>query len=346
MSDSLFPVRRTRRDFVKLGLLAVGGLALNSAVAADDAKPVTIGTGANTFTLDPAWGVLPKGMKYGLGCAIVADRNDNIIVTSRSQSPCVAVFGADGKLVETWSEDFAEKVGYRTSDVAGTAHGLYYSVEGKDEFLYFTENAPGKRVYKTDMKGKILYELGLVKKEGPAAQAFKFDNPTDVAVAANGDVYVVDGYGSQLVHRFDKNFKLIKTMGGPGKEHGKFNTCHGIWVSTIGKEPEIWIADRANGRIEIFDLALTYKRTIEGLKAPCCFYQHAGMIYVPELSSRVSVVDGSDKLVHLGDGTGVKDKGPEHFIAPHALTLDSKGNLYVVEWVGDGRVRKFKRNAV
>jgi len=326
---------------MKLGMLAVGGLALDSVVSADEAKPVTIGTGAHTFTLDAAWGKLPKGMNYGLGCAIVVDSKDNVYVTSRSQSPCVAVFSPDGKLAETWSEDFAAKVGYTTKDVVGTAHGLYWSPEGKEEFLYFTENAPGKRVYKTDLKGKILYEIGAVKKEGSTSQAFKFDNPTDVAVSANGDIYIVDGYGSQLVHRFDKNFKLIKTMGGPGKEHGKFNTCHGIWVSTIGKVPEIWIADRANGRIEIFDLELTYKRTIEGFKAPCCFYQHGGMIYVPELSSRVSIVDASDKASHLGDGSGVKEKGPQHFIAPHALTLDSKGNLYVVEWVGDGRVRKF-----
>ena len=73
-----------------------------------------------------------------------------------------------------------------------------------------------------------------------------------MAVAANGDIYVVDGYGSQKLHRFDKNFKLIKTIGGRGKENGKFNTCHGIWVSTLKKEPEIYIADRHNDRLEVF----------------------------------------------------------------------------------------------
>ena len=120
----------------------------------------------------------------------------------------------------------------------------------------------GARVYKTDLKGKVLYTLGHVEKESSTSQKFDFVNPTDVAVAANGDIYVVDGYGSQLFHRFDKNFKLIKTIGGPGKEHGKFNTCHGVWVSTLKKEPEIYVADRANNRVEIYSPELEYKRTL------------------------------------------------------------------------------------
>ena len=202
------------------------------------------------FTLDPKWGTLPEGMSYGFGCAIVVDSKDRIFVTSRSAKPCVAIFDASGKLLETWSQDFAEKIGYTTQQVAGTAHGLYWSKEPEGEFLYWTENAPGKRVYKTDMNGKVLYMLGAVKEEGSASQKFKFDNPTDVAVGKNGDIYIVDGYGSQLVHRFDKNFKLIKTMGGPGKEHGKFQTCHGIWARQNGKAEEIYIADRANNRLE------------------------------------------------------------------------------------------------
>jgi hypothetical protein len=90
----------------------------------------------------------------------------------------------------------------------------------------------------------------------------QWGNPTDVAVAPNGDIYVVNGYGSQLMHRFDKNFKLIKTIGGPGREHGRFNTCHGVWVGTLRKEPEVYVADRANNRVEVYSLDLSYLRTV------------------------------------------------------------------------------------
>jgi hypothetical protein len=252
-----------------------------------------------------------------------------------------------------------------TRQVADTAHGLYWNKEGNDEFLYWTENVAqgkdkksiGARVYKTDMKGKVLYTLGPGVKEGSTSQPFGFTNPTDVAVAPNGDIYVVDGYGNQKVHRFDKNFKLIRTIGGrtPRAElskpvaqrtHGLFNTCHGVWVSTLGKEPELYIADRHNDRIEVFSLEMDYKRTVGDIRMPCCFYQHEGHLYVPELGARVSIYGGDDKPVaRLGDGKGFEKeiaRHPDKFAAPHALTVDSRGDLYVIEWVSFGRPRKFK----
>ncbi|MBS0208318.1 MAG: twin-arginine translocation signal domain-containing protein [Planctomycetes bacterium] len=348
MSDKyLFPRRLTRRDFLQTSAAAGAAWSLsNLAHAADGtAEPVKIGEGKWTYTLDPTWGQLPAGMKYGLGCAVVVDSQDRVYVTSRSVNPCVAIFDRDGKLLETWSNDFAEKVGYTAQQVASTAHGLYWSKEPDGEFFYFTENKPGSRVYKTDLSGKVLYEIGKEVKQGSASAPFEFVNPTDVAVAPNGDIYVVDGYGSQLVHRFDKNFKLIKTMGGPGTEHGKFKTCHGVWISTLGKEPEVYIADRTNGRLEVYSLDLDYKRTIPDMRAPCCFYQHAGHLYIPELGSRVTIIDANDKVVaHLGDGKGIKKEEipADKFTTPHAMTVDSQGNFYIVEWIDYGRVRKFR----
>ena len=351
-SEYLFPVRQTRRDFLAAAMagatLAVTGRPVRAA-AAD--KPVSIGSGSTTFALDETWGQLPDGMKYGLGCAVVVDSKDRVFVTSRSASPCVAIFDKEGKLLETWSKDFSEKVGFTPHQVQATAHGLYYSKESGGEFLYWTENIAGKigaRVYKTDLQGKVLYTLGNVASESDTSQKVGWTNPTDVAVATNGDLYVVDGYGSQKLYRFDKSFKHLKTIGGPGKEHGQFNTCHGVWVSTLRKEPELYVADRGNGRIEVFDLELTYKRTIPGFRAPCCFYQHDGLMYVPELGSRVSIIDADDKFVaKMGDGQGVKEADignhPDKFVHPHALTVASNGDLYVVEWVGNGRARKFKK---
>lgn len=354
----LFPKRLTRRDFVRMSAVGAAAayawpmLAAEALAAEESNAPVTIGEGKHTFTLDASWGRLPAGMNYGHGCAIVVDGKDRIIVTSRSKNPCVAIFDKAGQLLETWANDFAEKIGYDTSKVAATAHGLYWSKEGEHEYLYFTENAGpggiGKRVYKTELDGKVLYELGNVAKEGHAAQKFDFANPTDVAVAPNGDIYIVDGYGSQLVHQFDKNFKHKKTIGGKGTEHGKFNVCHGIWVNTLKQEPEVYIADRANNRLEVFSLDLEYKRTVGDVRLPCCFYQHDGHLYIPELGARVTVLDAEDKVVaRLGDGQGVPaaqiEKHPAKFAHPHALTLDSAGNLYILEWLPYGRVRKFAK---
>lgn len=363
MSEYLFPVRRTRREFLAQSAVAAGGawgaaawsVGQARAAAPGSAEPVRIGSGRWTYELVPDWGQLPAGMSYGFGCAIVVDGQDRVFVTSRSQNPCVAIFDRDGKLLETWSQELADQVGYTTQQIAATAHGLYWSREGNEEFLYWTENVAkggdgpklGARVYKTDLRGRVLYTLGNVERESSTSQKFDFTNPTDVAVAPNGDVYVVDGYGSQLVHRFDKNFKLIRTIGGRGKDHGQFNVCHGVWIRTLGEGPEVYIADRANNRLEVYSLELDYKRTVEGVRLPCCFYQHDGHVYVPELGARVSIFDAADKQVAmLGDGQGIKkeelDKHPEAFATPHALCVDSRGDLYVVEWLPYGRCRKFR----
>jgi hypothetical protein len=347
-NEYLFPRRLSRRDFLARTGLAAGALAWHGSSQANDSQPpVRLGGGSSTYELIEGWGDLPPGLKYGFGCAVVVDSQDRVFVTSRSTNPAVAIFDRDGKLLETWSQDFATKIGYTVDQVAQTAHGLYWSKEGSREYLYWTENAPGCRVIKTDLHGKVLFQMGKVAAESSAARPFKFDNPTDVAVAANGDVYVVDGYGSQLVHRFSKDFTLIKTIGGPGKEHGKFKTCHGVWIHTLGAEPEVYIADRHNDRIEVFSLDLEYKRTVQGdVRNPCCFYQQQGLLFIPDLASRVTILDAKDRLVaHLGDGKDVpgKEKNPATFAAPHALCVDSRGDLYVIEWVDFGRPRKFRR---
>ena len=360
-SDFLFPNRFTRRDFIKMGATAAAGMAVSGLQAAEDSKgSARLGSGANTYEAVEGWGQLPAGMKYGFGCGIVVDSKDRVYVTSRSTKPCVAVFDRDGKLMETWSNDFADKVGYQLDQVKDTAHCIYWSKEGRDEFLYFTENVStnkegpklGKRVYKTDLHGKILYVIGNVEKEDSTSQKFEWSNPTDVAVAPNGDIYVVDGYGSQRVSRFDKNFKHLKTIGSKGKEHGQFNICHGIWINTLNREPEVFIADRANGRIEVFSPELEYQRTLPvEVRNPCCFYQHKGQLFIPDLASRVTILDADGKLVaHLGDGRETDGKtakpdnktNPALFAAPHAMCVDSRGDLYVLEWVDFGRPRKFK----
>jgi hypothetical protein len=298
------------------------------------------------------------------------DSQDRVYVTSRSTNPCVAVFSREGKLLETWSKEFGN--GYTPEQVMATAHCVYWSQEGRDEFLYFTENsvrndpALGKRVYKTDLKGRVLYTLGNVDREDSTHQKFTWTNPTDVAVAPNGDIYIVDGYGSQIVSRFDRNFRHLKTIGGradakapkgPDAPHGTFNTCHGIWINTLKGEPEVYIADRANSRYEVYDLELNYRRTISGdfVRNPCCFYQHGGHFYVPDLGSLVVILDKNDQPVaRLGDGRTLpkedldrlkKEPSPDlgaYFATPHALCVDSQGSLYVLEWVPYGRVRKFR----
>ncbi len=368
MSEYLFPKRWSRRDFLGTAAVAAAGAAtlpcgnlIGDPAENEKKAPVRLGSGYHTYELDEAWGRLPAGMNYGFGCGVIVDRRDRVYVTSRSANPCVAIFDRDGKLQEMWGQEFADKVGLTTAEVADTAHCLYLSKENGHEYIYWTENIStnktgpktGARVYKTDLNGRILYQIGNVAKEGSNAQKFDWTNPTDVAVAPNHDIYVVDGYGSQRVTRFDKNFTALRTIGGHGKGDGEFNICHGVWISTLkGGEPEVYIADRTNGRVQVFDLALNHKRNLLGtVRNPCCFYQHKENLFIPDLASRLTILDAADQLVtHLGDGkeaNGLTSKpdsqtNPSLFAAPHSMCVDSKGSLYVVEWIPTGRPRKFK----
>jgi DNA-binding beta-propeller fold protein YncE len=359
MSECLFPHRLTRRDFLLATWaagLAAGPTSINVRAADAKVAPVKIGSGKYTYTLDERWGKLPTGLQFGYGCAVIADARDRVFVLTRSTNPTVAVFDKDGILLETWGTEFATRIGLQKPEqVLLTAYGLYWSKEGENEYLYWTENGDGPkrgprigaRVYKTDLNAKVLYTIGNVANESSTSQKFAFDSPTDVAVAPNGDIYVVDGYGSQLLHRFDKNFKLIKSVGGPGRGHGQFNTCHGVRVRTLGKEPELYVADRGNHRVEIYSLDLKYRRTIDGLRLPCCFAEHDSMLYVPEMAGRVTILDADDKIVARVGNPGefkVDDiaQHPDKFVAPHAVTLTSNGDLYVIEWLPFARPRKFR----
>src|SRR5437879_2939173 len=130
--EYLFPHRLSRRDFLKItGATAVAAATPSLLFAEETTPPVRIGSGAYTYEAVDGWGKLPAGMKYGFGCGVVVDSKDRVYVTSRSTNPAVAIFDRAGTLLETWSNDFAEKVGYTIDQVKDTAHCLYWSKEGK-----------------------------------------------------------------------------------------------------------------------------------------------------------------------------------------------------------------------
>mgnify|MGYP006165903311 CR=1 FL=1 len=116
-NEYLFPVRKTRRDFLAAGAaftLATSGLL---ALDKDESK------NSLKLEVDPTWGKLPSGMKFGLGCAVVVDGKDRIIVTSRSTNPCVAIFDIKGTLLETWDKDISSRIGYDQAQFNAGAEG-------------------------------------------------------------------------------------------------------------------------------------------------------------------------------------------------------------------------------
>lgn len=301
-----------------------------------------LGSGSHVYEWVEGWGKLPDGIKYGYTHGVVTDSKDRVYIHNRSKD-AVIVFDREGKFLNSWGAEFA-----------GGAHGMFLSNEGGTEYLYLAD--PDRHiVVKTTLDGKTVYTLGVPELPNvyPTPDKYK---PTDTAVAPNGDVYVCDGYGQSWVHQYDKNAKYIRSWGGKGKEAGQLDCPHGIWIDTRKSTPRVYVADRSNNRLQIFSLDGKHLAFVSGdFRLPCCFFQFKDEQVIPDLHSRVTIIDKDDKLIaHLGDNEGGWKKpgwpniAKEEikvglFSSPHAACVDSRGDIYVVEWISDGRVTKLAK---
>jgi DNA-binding beta-propeller fold protein YncE len=158
------------------------------------------------------------------------------------------------------------------------------------------------------------------------------------------------------VHKFDPNGKLLFSWGGPGTEPGQFNIVHNICTD---KDGYVYVADRENQRIQVFDSSGKYETQWINMAKPCGLYidgkengdgKSEQLMYVGELGAAISANEGApglgprvsiyslsgEVLARLGD-TGPGQE-PGKFIAPHGIALDSDGDIYVgeVSWTNTG----------
>jgi len=171
-----------------------------------------------------------------------------------------------------------------------------------------------------------------------------FHRCTHTALSPKGEIYVSDGYGNARVHKFDPGGRLLMSWGSSGTEPGQFNIAHNIATDDDGW---VYVADRENHRVQVFDGNGKYETQWNNLHRPCGLYCCRGKtptfvigelgpglavnLKAPNLGPRLSILDAKGKLIaRLGgkEGPGLE---PGKFIAPHGLALDSKGDIYVGE---------------
>ena len=221
---------------------------------------------------------------------------------------------------------------------------------------------PHGKAIKVSLDGDILVRL-----QTPSHPLYEGDKrflATSIAVdevrhGGRGDIWVADGYGASLVHRFNADGEHVLTIDGEDGPAGRFNCPHGIFIDRRKKEPELYIADRGNARIVVYGLDGGQRRVIEGfLTTPSNFAVAGDLLVVAELNARLTVLDRNDALVcHIGSNEEVVSrKGwpnavegkrlvrPELteglFNSPHGLATDADGNVYVSEWLIGGRFVK------
>jgi hypothetical protein len=353
----------TRRRFLAAAAAAPLSPVLLGLQDKAGTKAPVLGEGAYTYEAIHDWGQLPAHIKWGNTHGVVEDSQGNIhvhhTVHATSESPdSMVVFDRNGKFVRSWGKELRD-----------VAHGLDIRQEGNQEFLYLTANAATAKmtpqpelhsvVLKTTLKGEIVWKIQGppdIEAYRPAADGTpRRYNPTNVAIAPNGDVYVADGYGSSYVNQYNSGGEYIRTFGGRGAEPGQLAEPHGIWVDTRSATPLVVVADRRNNRLQRFSLEGQHADFIAGFRLPCHFNEHAGNVVVPDLHGRVTVLDRSNNIkVHLGDSNHEKSDNPlrreprekfipGQFICPHGACFDRQGNIFVAEWVEVGRVTKLRK---
>ena len=209
---------------------------------------MVFGTGKYTYELAEGWGQLPEGWTWGWIPAVACDSQDRVYVYSRSEHPLV-IFDRDGNFLASWGEDILED-----------AHGIYIDA---DDNVYCIEREP-HCVHKFNSDGEVVMTLGTPGQPG-AKDGDPFNLPTDLAIASSGELFVSDGYGNARVHKYSPDGELLLSWGEPGDAPGQFDLSHCVRVD---KHDRVWVCDRNNSRIQIFDTGGNFLTEWTGLLHP------------------------------------------------------------------------------
>jgi hypothetical protein len=329
----------SRRNFLKTSGLATCSLLAPSLLKAQD---MVVGHNGFRYKVVPNWGVLDAGQNPVNDChEMVQDAKGRILMLTNETKNNVLIYDKSGKLLDTWGHDYPG------------AHGLTILNEGGEQYLLLCDT-DRHQVLKTDLKGREIMKIDYPKESGVYAHPAKF-KPTETAVnPANGDIFVVDGYGSNYVIQYDAKGRYIRHWGGSGDADGQFNCCHGVVVDTRNKQnPTLLITSRSHNMFKRFTLDGKFLNTIylpgtfvcrpvlHGEHIFAAAYRSTAQDY-PN-SGYVTILDANDRVVSTPGGTEPiyrngkleeqrKDRNFPAFMHPHDVLVDEDESLYVCQW--------------
>jgi sugar lactone lactonase YvrE len=332
----------------RVRLILAGAFVAAAALGAGWLEAQPANSQPNPYRTVEGWAKMPEGRTWGATSAVnVARDGKSLWVAERcgantcagSSLPAVLQFDESGRL--------------KTSFGAGIfvfPHGIHVDGDGN---VWVTDargkEGKGHQVFKFTPEGKLLLSLGKagVAGEGPDT----FNQPSDVAVGANGDIFVADGHdedSNARIVKFSKDGKFIKASGKRGSAAGEFDTPHGLAFDSRGR---LFVADRGNNRIQIFDQDGKFLEEWKQWSRPSGIYiDKKDVLYVADSESNSKTNPGWKRGIRIGSAKDGKvtafipdpEPDPEKVVtsAAEGVAADAAGNIYGAE-VGSRSLKRY-----
>ncbi len=329
--------------FVFVFVLIIGASSVRLCAQAD----APTNSLPNPYRTIENWAKLPEGRPWGSTAGVSVDRQGNIWVAERcgantcagSNLAPILEFDPSGKLLRSFG-----------AGMFLFPHGMTVDKDGN---IWVTDgqgaNGKGHQVFKFSPDGKVLMTLGKAGVAGDGPDTF--NQPSAVAIAPNGDIFVADGHGGNSNNRivkFTKDGKFIKTWGKKGTAPGEFDIPHCLAFDSKGR---LFVGDRNNNRIQIFDQDGNFVEEWKQFSRPSgIFIDKNDVIYVADSESESVSKNhyGWKRGIRIGN---VKDGSVAAFIpdpvevatgtsAAEGVAADSNGTIYGAE-VGPKDLKKY-----
>jgi len=336
-------IHRQRRC---LGIAAAATVLLTAATAAAAQNHAP-----NPYDEVDGWAKMPLGRAWGSTSAVypdldgrhiwVAERCEANSCVGRDDLDPILLFDPDGNLVRSFG-----------AGLIVWPHGIHVDRSGN---VWVTdargEGDRGHQVHKFNPEGELLMSLGTagVAGDGPG----EFNQPSDVLVAPNGDIFVVDGHGAggnNRVVKFASDGTFIMSWGSTGAEDGEFRDPHALAMDSQGR---LFVADRANARLQIFTQDGEHIATWTQFGRPSgLFIDTDDVLYSADSESNATWGSnpGWKRGIRIGSAADgfvtafIPDPEPDpdnaSTTAAEGVAVDAEGNIYGAE-VGPRQLRKY-----
>ena len=324
---------------------------------------------AITYDSAPNFLKLPDGLYLGEAVGVATNSKGHVFVYTRTGSPRVTM-GTNRAFVRNAARLFEfDQTGKYVRELGQGLYGFVFAhavrVDRQDNVWVIDEGS--NMIMKFDPDGRVLMTLGRKPEaisvpaagggEGgarggggrggaPAGAGIPGDNfnrPTDVAWDSSGNIFVADGYGNSRIAKFDKNGRFLKSWGSRGTEPGQFNIPHTI---AIDAQNNVYVGDRENKRIQVFDAEGNFKTQYTNVGAPyaICITPGARQFLYTSNSNPSTGMDNGEIYKMTLDGKvlgkfGTAGKLLKEFGTVHEMDCRSENELYVGE-ITNWRVQK------